>query len=231
MGSKKEGKKGPRLGLFVANLLGTVVFGTIWFTFNIVLGNLVALRFLGWMNHLPQTLSTIASLLPSTGQLLFEEHSEYQARQTRAAKREAERVGLTLKEYLIRQKGEEEEEGLDKAALGFIALSSTTLDIIGPALGIMVTVTIFGGEMAVAPAVVLAFGASWMCQRIAWRCLKATIRMTWEAFCEVATAPFQTKIFRAGPRREQQRDRKGDTIAFQQRIESPKEEEERNTDG
>ncbi len=206
MSSKKAETKGPRLGLFIANLLAMVVFGVTWYVFNIVLGNLVALRFLGWFNQFPPALSLIASLLPSTGQLLFEEHQEHQGR----AKRDAKRRGIVY---------EQDEDSLDKSVLGFIALASTTLDIVGPALGIMLTVTMFGGEMAIAPAVLLAFGASWMCQRIAWKCFKRTIKMTWEALCELATFPFQTKVFRLTSK-----GRRGHSPAFQNALDAPRED-------
>jgi hypothetical protein len=201
-------KRGPRLGLFLANLLGAVIFGSIWFTFNIVLGNMVALRFLGWLNHIPLELSWLASFLPSSGQLLFEETREAEGR----AKKERE--ALQLQGIYL---PEREEEKLDGTALGTIAILSTTLDVVGPAIGIMVTVTALGGEMTVAPAVVLAFLASWACQRMAWRCTKNVIRMTWEALREVLAAPFRTKTIKLNnPRR-------GNSTVFQQALETPKE--------
>lgn len=192
---KQSSKRNPQLGLFIANLLGTVIFGSVWVLFNIVLGNMVALRFLGWLNGLPSELTKTIALLPSGGQLLFEESME--------AKKRA------------RDRGEQE-EGLDNLTLGFIAFCSTTLDIVGPALGIMVTVTVLGGEMAVVPAVVLAFIASWVCQRIAWRCFKKTVAMAWEALQEILAAPFRTKT---GVNK-----RRGHSQAFQRALEAPKEE-------
>lgn len=203
MGQSERAKRSPQLGLFVANLTATVVFGSVWVLFNLVLGNLVALRFLGWLNGLPLILSQVVALLPSGGQLLFEESHEAKARAR--ARANAEGRKLTR-----------EEEGLDNLTLGFIALLSTTLDILGPALGIIVTVTALGGEMAVVPAVILAFIASWVCQRIAWRCFKVTLRMTWEALCEVLAAPFHTKTLRINNKR------RGHSAAFQ--LEAPREE-------
>lgn len=200
--SNQVARRGPRLGLFVANLLGAVVFGTIWATFNILLGNMVALRFLGWMNNLPSALSLAVSILPSTGQLLYEETSEAKSR----AKKEAKRLGI---EY------EEDENELDRTALGIIAIMSTTIDVVGPALGIMVTVTVLGGEMAVVPAVVMACFASWACQRMAWRCFKNTLRMTWEAGGQITSRPFVTKT---------KTKRLGHSPAFQNLLESTQEE-------
>lgn len=187
----------PQLSLFFANLVAMVVFGGVWYSLNIILGNVVALHFLGWLNGLPPLLLQGVAMLPSGGQLLYEESAE--------AKKRARKRG-------------EEEEGLDNLTLGFIALLSTTLDIIGPALGIMVTVTALGGEMTVIPAVILAFIASWVCQRIAWRSLKAVICMAWEALRNMLATPFQTKTNRASSQR------RGHSVAFQHQLEAPREE-------
>lgn len=198
-------QKSPQLGLFIANLAGTVIFGSVWFLFNIMLGNLIALRFLGWLNGLPSLLSQVIALLPSGGQLLYEESMEAKSRAKAIAKAEGRKL-------------RREEEGLDNLTLGFIAFLSTTLDIVGPALGIMVTVTVLGGEMAIVPAVVLAFIASWVCQRIAWRCFKVTVRMAYEALCELLVAPFHTKTLRINNKR------RGHSQAFQRALEASKEE-------
>lgn len=202
MGKASSNQEGPNLGLFVANLLGATIFGLIWATFNVILGNMVALRYLGWLNGLPAALSLAISILPSTGQLLYEETSEAVAR----AKRRAKKQGIEYKPSPY---------DLDPAALGIIAVTSTTVDVVGPALGIMVTVTVLGGEMAIVPAVIMACFVSWACQRMAWRCFKNTLRMTWEACGQVTSRPFVTKT---------KSKRLGHSPAFQNLLESTREE-------
>lgn len=176
------------LSIFVANLVATAVFGSIWFIFNVALGNLIALRWLGGLAALPAVMQTMIAMLPSTGQLLFEESREYQK---------------TNGDF-----------GLDNTTLLFIAILSTTLDIVGPAWGIMLSALALGGELAVLPAVIIAFIASWFCQRIAWKSLKKTVAMTWFAVQGITSYPFLTKTSK----------RRGHSPAFQNRLEAPVEE-------
>lgn len=187
-----------RLGIFLANLVGATVFGSIWYCVNIALGNSVALYWLGWVATLPVALQRLIALLPSSGQLLYEESGEYQ-RALRSEKRsEAEIADATL----------------DRTTLGFIALLSTTLDIVGPAWGIMLTVEALGGSIDVLSAIIVAIIGSWLCQRVAWRCFKRVVSMTWEATQGILSYPFLTKTSK----------RQGHSVAFSHLLEAPKKE-------
>lgn len=192
-----RGKGRAKLGIFIANLAGATVFGTVWYSVNIVLGNSVVLFWLGWVAMLPILLQRIAAGLPSTGQLLYEESREYQK-------------ALRAERY---SEAEIAEAGLDNTTLTVIALLSTTLDIVGPAWGIMLTVEALGGKIDVFSALIVAFVGSWLCQKIAWKCLKRVVAMTWEALQGIATYPFATKTRR-----------RGHSVAFQTMLGVPKDE-------
>lgn len=121
----------------LSNLALCLGAGAIWLYGNILMGNLKALEWLGWMQAYPWYLSWIVAFLPSASQL-----------------------------YITEQLGSDDGEELDALSMVFAVFVAIVVDLGGPMLGFFVVSGLPFNMLTFVAALVVAVFASVLCQHV-----------------------------------------------------------------